>query len=165
MSNIREPGGTVPAAARPAGTSSVGTFTAKPSSWMLRMQGMTPGTVRSRLRLWLASALKERDPVATAALRSVLAAIDNAEAVDLPPAARPMGGPIAAAVVGLGRGDVPRRQLTAADVAQIVQAEIEERENAALQYDAAGRADRAVRLRAEAAVIRQHLPSNAEGGR
>lgn len=76
---------------------------------------MTPASVRSRLRRLLAVALKEWKPVAVAAFRSVLAAIDNAEAVALPPAARPIGGPIAGAAAGLGKGDVPRRRLTAAD--------------------------------------------------
>jgi uncharacterized protein YqeY len=40
-------------------------------------------TVRDRLRAALPAALKARDSVAVAALRSALAAIDNAEAVDL----------------------------------------------------------------------------------
>jgi hypothetical protein len=35
-----------------------------------------------RLRRDLTAALKERDPVAVAALRSAIAAIENAEAVD-----------------------------------------------------------------------------------
>jgi uncharacterized protein len=78
-------------------------------------------TVRSRLRVALRAAMKERDAAAMSALRSALAAIDNAEAVPAsrqPPAAPPSAAalseaapsgaapsqnvPIAGGVAGLG---------------------------------------------------------------
>ena len=46
-------------------------------------------TVRDRLRAALPDAMKARDSVAVAALRSVLGAIDNAEAVDAARAPQP----------------------------------------------------------------------------
>ncbi len=66
-------------------------------------------------------------------------------------------GAIAGAVVGVGAGDVDRRDLTEQDISGIVRAEITERESAAAQYEAIGQKDRAERLLAEAAVLRTHI--------
>jgi uncharacterized protein len=111
--------------------------------------------VRERLRAALPAALKARDAVAVAALRSALAAIDNAEAVEGAPAPPPGAGsaPIAGAVVGLGAAEVERRRLTDAQMAAIVRAEVAEREAAARAYERADRHERAERLRAEAGVL------------
>ena len=70
----------------------------------------TAGTVRERLSVALREALRERDAVATAALRSALSAIANAEAVsaDAIPAARTSSAHIAGATAGLGASDAPR---------------------------------------------------------
>lgn len=68
---------------------------------------MDDGTTRQRLQLALRAALKARDTVATSALRSALAAIDNASAVP----ARPSPGVgtgsvhIAGAASGLGASE------------------------------------------------------------
>jgi uncharacterized protein YqeY len=99
--------------------------------------------------------LKARDTIATSALRSALAAIDNVGAVPQVPApAAGTGGPhVAGAVSGLGAGEAERRRLTEADVMAIVRAEVAEREAAARDYDRAGRADQAERLRREADVL------------
>lgn len=130
-----------------------------------------------RLRAALRTALRDRDRVAMAALRSALAAIDNAGAVDpataadSPPAGpvpgtRPasVAGPVpatsahvAGAVLGLGAAEVARRELTDADVAGIVRAELDDRLAAAALYERGGRTDVAARLRAEAAVLAAHL--------
>jgi hypothetical protein len=93
--------------------------------------------------------------VAVAALRSALAAIDNAEAVEGAPAPGPGAGdaPIAGAVVGLGAAEVERRGLTGAQMDAIVRAEVAEREAAARAYERAGRREHAERLRAEAGVL------------
>jgi uncharacterized protein YqeY len=108
---------------------------------------------RSWLREALTSAMRERRVSAIKALRSTLSAIDNAEAVDATEALTPDPGPIAGAVSGLGAGEVARRQLTSDDVRAIIQREIDERLAAALDYERAGREERAGELRAEAAVI------------
>lgn len=124
---------------------------------------MTPESVRTHLRSSLTVAIKQRDAVAMAALRSVLGAIDNAEAVDPAPPTRLSAGPIAGALVGLGRGDVARRELTTADPEETMRTEIEEREAAAREYEDARRPDQAERLRSEAAVIRrEHRALTAE---
>jgi hemoglobin len=111
--------------------------------------------------------MKARDAVSTSALRSTLGAIDNAEAVaPEPDIVAPIAeGPIAGAVRGLGAGELPRRMLTDADIAAIVQAEIEERIAEAETYGELGRTDEADRLRVEADVLRRELTIyDAAGG-
>jgi uncharacterized protein len=69
---------------------------------------MAPGhaeDIRTRLRRALPAAMKARDRTTVAALRSALAAIDNAEAVEVntpPPATRPQPAPSAATDEGPG---------------------------------------------------------------
>ena len=107
---------------------------------------------RSLLRRSLLTARKERDAVRAAALRSVLSAIDNAETPDVVVQGRP-SGPIAGAVAGLGATEVARRELSDAQIRELVQTEIDERLGAADQFVAGGHTDRAASLRAEAAVL------------
>jgi uncharacterized protein len=112
--------------------------------------------LRTRLRGALPPALKARDQAAVAALRSALAAIDNAQAVEAPPAPR-TGGVIAGAVTGLGAGEAPRRELFEGDIAAIVRAEVADRRAAAADYESGGQVDAAARLTAEADVLAAHL--------
>lgn len=114
------------------------------------------GPVRQRLRSALTAAMRRRDRVAVSALRSGLAAIDNAEAVDRP---ADVNGSLAIEqiAVGLGANEVGRRLLTEAEMAAIVGAEATDRDAAAGDYDRLGQPDRAAQLRAEAAVLRSHL--------
>ncbi|MFI6867134.1 hypothetical protein [Nocardia sp. NPDC050406] len=110
--------------------------------------------LRDRLRAALPIAMKARDRRAAGALRSALAAIDNAESVD---AVDARAGAIENSAVGLGAAEVARRQLTEADIERIVRTEIEERHTAAGQYEQSGHADRAADLRAEADALAVHL--------
>jgi hypothetical protein len=93
--------------------------------------------------------------IAVSALRSVLSAIGNAEAVDPGPAvAAGTAGPhFASAASGLGATEAARRGLSAAEVDGIVRAEVSERQRAARAYERSGHADQAERLRAEARVL------------
>jgi uncharacterized protein YqeY len=100
--------------------------------------------------------MKERDRVAVTALRSTLAAIDNAEAVDTT-AVTSESLAIESSPVGIGVAEVERRALSDEDIAQIVRSEVADREAAALDYDRAGRPERAEALRAEAQVLSPHL--------
>lgn len=116
--------------------------------------------LRQRLRRALSVALKARDRDAVAALRTALAAIENAEAVDGRLA--PIGGlAIEQTPVGVGAAEVPRRVLTEADVEAIVRAEVAERQAAAHGFAQANRLERAQRLRNEADVLAAHLAENA----
>jgi hypothetical protein len=106
----------------------------------------------------LRAALRARDQVARSALRSALAAIDNATAVPRDQAAAPADSPhVAGAVAGLGAAEAGRRRLAEADLEAIVRAEIAERLAAAAGYDQAGQPEAAGRLRAEADVLRRVL--------
>jgi uncharacterized protein YqeY len=137
------------------------------------------------MRRALTAALKARDQPAVAALRSALAAIDNAEAVDTAratatPAAeghpavagevaggevtggkltggKLTGGEIAGAAVGLGAAEVERRTLTPAEMEAIVREEAAERQTAARAYERVGHSGHAERLRAEAEVLSAYL--------
>jgi uncharacterized protein YqeY len=110
--------------------------------------------LRAEMRRALTAAMKARDASAVRALRSVLAAIDNAEAADLSAAPRQESGVIAGGVAGLGAGEVARRTVTEQDVRDVLSTAIAERETAVLQYDALQRPDEAHRLRDEVAVLR-----------
>jgi uncharacterized protein len=114
--------------------------------------------LRDRLGRALPTAMKARDRPAMTALRSALAAIDNAGAVD-PPHALPMDQhpEFAGTVAGVGAAEVERRSLSQAQMEEIVRAEIADRETAATGYERAGQLDHAERLRAEANVLRSHL--------
>jgi uncharacterized protein len=111
--------------------------------------------VRARLRLALSDALRARDMVAVSAVRSALSAISNAEAVN-PGSAQVAQGTspyVAGAAAGLGAGEARRRSLSAAEVSQIIGAEIAERQRAAREYEQAGHAGQARRLRGEIRVL------------
>jgi len=115
--------------------------------------------MRASLRDDLKAALKARDRVAITALRSALAAIDNAEAV---PTDHPLDNVtgnehVAGAASGLGAAEAERRHLAEADLRSIVENEIRERAAAAKEYEQLGRTDLAERLRAEAEVLNRHL--------
>ena len=113
------------------------------------------GGTRARLRLALDEALRARDMTAVPVLRSALGAIGNAGAAE-PGAAGPggSGSPhVAGAMAGLGAAEAPRRGLSAAQIERIVRAEADERERAARDYERAGHADRASRLRREAQLL------------
>jgi uncharacterized protein YqeY len=123
--------------------------------------------VQARLRLALAESLRARDTIAVSALRSALGAIGNAETVE-PGTAAPTGSGsphVAGAVAGLGAAEAPRRRLSAAEVEQIVRVEAGERERAAHDYERAGHADRAGRLRREAQLLLAVLTDDDRPGR
>lgn len=98
--------------------------------------------MRVQLRAALSDAMKARDCTAVAALRSALAAIDNAEAVEPPEV--DTGGPAT---------EMARRLLTDGQILRIVRSEVSQRLAAAQDYQQAGQLERAERLRTEAQVI------------
>lgn len=115
--------------------------------------------MRDNLRDGLKAALKARDNVAVTALRSALAAIDNAEAI---PADHLLGNitgdeHVAGSAAGLGAAEAARRHLTEADIRAIVETEIRERSVAAQEYEQLGHMDLAERLHAEAEVLSRYL--------
>ncbi len=114
--------------------------------------------LRGRLRRALTDAMKQRDRTAVTALRTALSAIDNSEAVARPEPASDVGcGAIAGAVHGVGRTEALRRNLTEGEILDVVVDQIDERDQAADEYERMGQLDRANLLRDEAAVLRSHV--------
>jgi uncharacterized protein len=114
--------------------------------------------MRENMRHALKTAMKARDKTAVAAIRSVLAAIDNAEAIQVDHSATEHGSAeVAGAAVGLGAAEAERRSLAAADIRTIVETEINDRIAAANEYEQGGRGEAGRKLRAEADVLRGYV--------
>jgi uncharacterized protein YqeY len=64
--------------------------------------------------------------------------------------------------VGVGAGEVSRRELSTEDVLAVVRAEILERTAAAAEYERLGRSAHASRLKAEAAMLVSFLDTAPE---
>lgn len=92
----------------------------------------------------LRSALKARDSDAARVLRGVMAALDNAGALP----EEEVATHLAASVT-----EVPRQRLSGMQVAEILQAEIDVRREAAETFRLVGRAEEAGRLHSEIATI------------
>ncbi|MCX3063895.1 GatB/YqeY domain-containing protein [Streptomyces beihaiensis] len=103
--------------------------------------------------------MRARDKAAVSALRSALAAVENAEAVVVEAGAADRGaGAVEASPVGAGATEAVRRELSESGVAEIVRAEIAERLDAAAQLGGdAVHAVRVATLRAEADVLVRFL--------
>jgi uncharacterized protein YqeY len=102
--------------------------------------------------------MKSRDRDAVTALRTTLAAIDNAEAVETTgPHAPHTSGNTAEAGTGAGSTEVPRRELTTRDVRAILRAQVADRITGAAAYDAHGQTHAADRLRREAATLARYI--------
>jgi hypothetical protein len=87
--------------------------------------------IKLKLSNDLRSAMKEKNVLAVKAIRSLLVAIDNAGAVFVEaPKVMPMSGGIAGATSGLGSTEVSRKELSDADIKQIIQKEIDEMQKA-----------------------------------
>ncbi|MGZ4688707.1 MAG: glutamyl-tRNA amidotransferase [Acidimicrobiia bacterium] len=113
--------------------------------------------MRPQLKQALGAAMKARDTTAVAAFRSAIAALDNAEAVELSDAPAMQHGTIAGGVAGLGSGEVPRRALSDGQLADIVLAQVAAWRKAAIEYESSGHNDRAAQLEAEAAILSAFL--------
>lgn len=109
--------------------------------------------VRDELQDALIRAMKERDGVAVRVLRSVIAAIGNAEAVTLTPGELSGLGP----AHGVGATDVPRRTLTEDEITDIIRDEVRERQIAAADYERLGHRERARALQNETVVLAELL--------
>jgi len=117
------------------------------------------GLVRERLRHDLKSAMKARNLLAVNALRTAIAAIDNAEAVDdsIERGAVLASGHVAGATSGAYSADVPRRSLSETEIATILGQQVEERREAAAEYESLGQVEEAARLIREAELLSVYL--------
>lgn len=78
-------------------------------------------------------ARRSRDAAATSAVRTVLSALENAEAVPL--ASAPAAGAIEDSLRGVGATDAPRQVLSDSDELAILEAEIASLDEAVSAYD------------------------------
>lgn len=108
------------------------------------------------MRQALPEAMRARDKAAVSALRATLAALDNAEAVPVGEAGL-RGVALEQSPAGAGTTEAARQELSERDVVDVVRTEAAERLDAAAQLTAPAHADRAARLRAEAAVLLRFL--------
>jgi uncharacterized protein len=123
---------------------------------------MESDDLRAHLHRRLSSALRDQDRPAVSALRSALAALDNAEAVLRTEGIRPEASEhFAGGVAGLGAAEVERRVLDAVSQRVIVKAEIEARLTAAATYEQHGQNARGAELRLGAEVLLAVLGSTA----
>ncbi|CAL9363713.1 hypothetical protein SUDANB121_00728 [Nocardiopsis dassonvillei] len=123
----------------------------------------TPGhhparELRALLRADLVAAMRARRPEAVSALRTALAAIENAEAVGVPADTGAAAAEhVAGARRGVGSTEAARRVLSAEEVQGLLRTQVTERRAEAERYTAHGRGDAAERLRAEAEVLTAYL--------
>lgn len=101
-------------------------------------------TILARLRADLVPALREGRTVEASMIRTLIAAIDNAGAIEASYSVEPK--------VGLGH-DQPRRQLSDADVATILEKERAEVSAAIVEYRSLGLTEQSNRLELQLAVI------------
>jgi hypothetical protein len=120
--------------------------------------GSGPAALRAALRRGLISAMKAPEADADAALRTALAAIDNAEAVPAPDTSAPTSSAhVAGARPGLGAAEAARRPLSDDEARAVVREPIAEQTREAGGYDAHGHGDAARRLRDQARVLAAYL--------
>jgi uncharacterized protein YqeY len=107
--------------------------------------------LREQMKADLTQAMKARQSATVATLRSVLAAIDNAEAIPVSESAFPVEP------VPGQRHEAPRKILSVEDIHQIVQKEIDERCRASAKYATLGLQAEAARLQTAAALLATYL--------
>lgn len=109
--------------------------------------------MKERLRSDLRSALKDRRTDEAKVLRTLVSAIDNAEAPPLS-AEQAVSAPHQ---FQSGSAEVERLRLSRSRLRQLLLAEIREREQAAAKFERLDQTDRAQALRAEVSVARRYL--------
>ncbi len=110
---------------------------------------MSAGALKERLRADLMAAMRERRSGEVAVIRTLIAAIDNAEAVPTEDLAERLR-------MREAIGEVARRELDAPALDAVLAKEIGAREAAADDYARKGRDDDAVRLRGEAVFVARY---------
>jgi hypothetical protein len=115
--------------------------------------------LKGALRRDLTAAMKEHDRSTATALRTALAALDNAEAVTVPANGKVVAAAahVAGAGSGVGSTEAGRRSVTGDEAREVLRGLIAEQSGEADRYDTLGQAAAAQRLRAQAGVLRKYL--------
>ena len=109
--------------------------------------------MKARLRADLRTAMKARNATDAKVIRSLVAALDNAEAPALPVDQKPAEAhPFASR-----SAEVERLRLTWPQVHDILRGELQERERAAAEFARLSKPEHAAALREEAIVITRYL--------
>ena len=111
---------------------------------------MSATALKLRLRGDLKAAMQARAADEVRLLRTLIAALDNAEAVSVE------AGPYTFRALGDPSGEVPRRELDDEAVDRLLAAEIEARLAAADDYERHGETGEAERLRSEAGLVARY---------
>jgi hypothetical protein len=104
------------------------------------------------LKTDLRTAMKVRDTLRVATLRTMISALDNATAVAVDTSLVPLEG---------RTPDVPRRELNVQEQLDILRAEAAGRRSAVERYERLGKEQEAARIRAELEVFGPYLDDNA----
>lgn len=114
--------------------------------------------LRETLRADLRAAMKAREREVVSALRTAIAAIDNAEAVAAPaPSTAVTSEHVAGATPGVGSTEAERRDLSFDEVRALLSEQVAERAAEADRYDALGQPEAAATLRREAEALSRYL--------
>jgi hypothetical protein len=117
-----------------------------------------PQPLRAALRRDLASAMKAREPDAVSALRTAIAAIDNAEAVPTPETGQATtSGHIAGARAGVGAAEATRLELNESQQRAILRDQVTGYTAEADRHEALGQPAAASRLRDQASLLSAYL--------
>lgn len=119
---------------------------------------MSAGELKERLRADLRTALRERKPREVAMIRTLIAAIDNAEALPIDEFEERIRRREAV-------GEVGRRDLDNAALGELLAAEARSRLAAAEDYERHGRGEDGARLREEADLIARYRGGAGHGPR
>ncbi|WP_423602902.1 hypothetical protein [Sphingomonas sp. MS122] len=109
--------------------------------------------LKERLRADLLDCMRRRRPLEAATIRSLLAALDNAEAVPRD-TSRSASHPVQ---FGDGSAEVARRELSRAQALQVIQEEASKYLDAATDLERLGQPDHAERLREEARIAQRYV--------
>lgn len=116
---------------------------------------MSATELKQRMRAHLKAAMQARASDEVRLLRTLIAALDNAEAVD----GEGVQDHFNPRTLGDPRGEVARREIDAAELETILAEEAATRLAAAEDYDRHGRHEDAERLRCEVALIDRYRAS------
>jgi len=115
--------------------------------------------MRTRLQADLRGAMKARDSLEIAVLRCLIAAFDNAGAIDVTPPegpARFAGSEHVAAGLAWGAAEATRRSLSDAQVLDLIEQEVAKHAAAVSEFDRCARREGAERARREMAIAARY---------
>ncbi len=110
-------------------------------------------SMKERLRADLSGSMRARNAIETEVIRSLLAALDNAEALPLDQERRAS----LQARFGDGSAEAGRHSLSSEDVAAVIDAEIRHRADSAADLERLGQGDRAEILRRQAQIAERYI--------